>query len=116
MGNLIPPTGSPRDVFLHVKKDKIEETHDFLSEELKEKSKILRTEEAIEMNLFGIGKPTKEFIDRIGNLLILPYNNNTVWYEHLEGRKFDSLGHHGGLNKEEMLIPFAVANLSELIV
>lgn len=116
IGNLIPPSGSPRDVFLHVKQDKIEEMHDFLSEELKEKSKILKTDEAIEMNLFGIGKPTKEFIDRIGNLLILPYNNHTVWYEHLEGRRFDSLGHHGGLNKEEMLIPFAVANLSELIL
>ncbi|MCW3976287.1 MAG: alkaline phosphatase family protein, partial [Candidatus Bathyarchaeota archaeon] len=37
-GNLIPPTGSPRDVFLHIKQDKIEEMYDFLSEELKEKA------------------------------------------------------------------------------
>ncbi len=115
IGNIIHPTGSPRDIFLHIREDKLEKMFDFLSKKFKDKAQILRTEEAIKMNLFGTGEPIEEFYDRIGNLLILPYGNNTIWYEHIEGKKFEALGHHGGLSREEMLIPFAIANLSDLI-
>jgi len=108
------PTGSPRDVFLHIEQDRLEEIYDFLSKKFDGKAKIMMAEDAISLNLFGIGKPTSEFKDRIGNLLILPYRNNTIWFEHIKGKKFDSLGHHGGLSKNEMLVPFALANLSDL--
>jgi len=111
---VILPTGSPRDVFLHVKPEKVEEVREFLSQKLGEKAEIMETDEAIEKGLFGTGKPKDEFFDRVGNLLILPHKNHTIWYEHPKGRKFDLLGHHGGLNKEEMLVPFAIAKLSML--
>lgn len=111
---VILPTGSPRDVFLHVKPDKVHEIRGFLSQKLGEQAEIMETEEAIEKGLFGTGKPKDEFFDRVGNLLILPHKNHTIWYEHPKGRKFDLLGHHGGLNKEEMLVPFAIAKLSTL--
>jgi len=62
----------------------------------------------------NIGKPKKEFFDRIGDILILPYKHNTIWYEHIKGKKLEFLGHHGGLSEEEMLIPFAIAKLSDL--
>jgi hypothetical protein len=67
------------------------------------------------MGLFGKGKPKKEFYERVGNLLILPYKNHTIWYEHIKGKKFDLLGHHGGLSEDEMLVPFAIAKLSNLL-
>jgi predicted AlkP superfamily pyrophosphatase or phosphodiesterase len=110
----ILPTGSPRDVFLHIKPDKLENIFNLLSHKLKEKAKVMKTQEAIEKGLFGLGKPKKEFIERAGNLLILPYKNNTIWYEYSKGKKFDLLGHHGGLSKDEMLVPFGIAMLSDL--
>lgn len=113
-GKAILPTGSPRDVFLHIKPEKVQEVRGFLSQKLGEKAEVIEIEEAIERGLFGIGKPKDEFFNRIGNLLILPHKNHTIWYEHPKGRKFDLLGHHGGLSREEMLVPFAVANLSTL--
>ena len=76
---------------------------------------MTRTKDAIKTGLFGIGKPDKKFYDRVGDLLILPYNNHTVWYEHVKGKKIRFLGHHGGLSKDEMLVPFAIAKLSELL-
>jgi len=45
----------------------------------------------------------------------LPYKNYTVWYNFAKEKKFDLLGHHGGLSREEVLVPFGVARLSELI-
>ena len=111
---IILPTGSPRDVFLHIKPDKIEEIRDFLSQELKEKAEIIETKDAINNGLFGTGKPKDEFLSRIGNLLILPHADHTIWYKHPMGRTFDLLGFHGGLNSDEMLVPFASAKISTL--
>jgi len=111
---LILPVGSPRDIFLHIEKSKLNEAYNFLSNKLKGKAEVTKIEEATKMGLFGIGKPKKEFYDRAGNLLILPYKNNTIWYEHIKGKKFDLFGMHGGLSEEEMLVPFGVAKLSEL--
>ncbi len=113
-GNVILPTGSPRDVFLHVQPDKVHEIREYLSQKLGEKAVIMDTKEEIERGLFGKGEPRTEFIDRVGNLLILPKKNHTIWYKHPNGRKFDLLGHHGGLSREEMLVPFAMAKLSTL--
>jgi predicted AlkP superfamily pyrophosphatase or phosphodiesterase len=111
----ILPTGSPRNVFLHIEQSKLDKMYNFLSKKLKEKAKVVKTEEAIKMGLFGKGKPRKEFYDRVGNLLILPYKNHTTWYEHIKGKKFDLLGHHGGLSEDEMLVPFAITKLSNLL-
>jgi plasmid stabilization system protein ParE len=109
------PTGSPRDVFLHIEPDRLEEIHDYLVQELGDQAYILKVTDAIEMNLFGGGQTHNSFHDRIGNLLILPRGNHTIWFEHVKGEKFSLKGHHGGLHKEEMLIPFAAANLANLI-
>jgi len=114
-GKPILPIGGPRDVFLHIKPEKLEETLDFLRQELRGKAEILKTNEALKMGLFGTGKVKKEFLDRIGNLLILPYKNKTVWYKYPRIKPHKFLGHHGGLSEEEMLVPFAIAKLSDLL-
>jgi hypothetical protein len=113
-GKTILPTGSARDVFLHVKEEKLTETQELLTEKLGSKAKIVETKDALNKGLFGRGKITKEFIDRAGNLLILPYRNETVWFEHFPNMKYNPVGQHGGLNEEEMLVPLAVTKLSDL--
>jgi len=114
-GKPILPTGSARDVFLHIKPAKLDETYNFLSKKLQGKAKVMKTNEATEIGLFGIGKPIKRFLERVGDLLVLPYDNHTVWYEHIKGKKVYSLGYHGGLNENEMFVPFSVTKLSELL-
>lgn len=113
-GKRILPVGSPRDVFLHVREEKLEETRDLLSSMLAEKAKVIEVEKAIRMGLFGLGYASERFLERAGNLLILPYRNETIWVDCSEGRKANFAGHHGGLNKEEMLVPFAIAKLDSL--
>ena len=110
----IPPTGSPRDIFLHIKEDKLEKTKDTLTQQLCSKAQVLETSKAVKAGLFGIGEAPQEFFDRAGNLLILPYDKETIWFSNPEGRKITFWGHHGGLNSEEMLVPFAAVNLNDL--
>ncbi len=122
-GNPILPAGSPRDVFLHV--SEVEETRAYLSAKLRGRATTLATEDAMEMGLFGQNRPAKRFQDRVGDLIILPHKKDTIWYNYrkdlrrirqyrAQSGRFDLLGHHGGLSKDEMMIPFGVARLSDL--
>jgi len=113
-GRPILPTGSPRDVFLHIDNKKINSVYSFLKKELEGKAQILTSGEALEKHLFGEGVVTEKFLSRLGNLLILPSRNNSVWYEHVKGAKFKHHGHHGGLSSEEMVVPLVTSYLSAL--
>ena len=113
-GKRILPTGSARDVFLHVKEEKLTETRELLVEKIGAKAKIVETKEAINDGLFGLGDIGNQFLDRVGNLLILPYRNETVWFEHFKDIKYNPVGQHGGLNEKEMLVPLAISRLNNL--
>jgi predicted AlkP superfamily pyrophosphatase or phosphodiesterase len=113
-GQRIWPWGSPRDVFLRVQEDRLDETAAWLTKRLAGKATVITTSEALQRQLFGVGKIHPRFKQRVGNLLILPTHDHLIWFEHLKGKKFRLRGMHGGLRPDEMLIPFAAANLAML--
>lgn len=114
-GEIIPPWGElPRTVFLAIEDGKLEETSDFLTKELKGTARVFKTAEAIEDGLFGVGNPHPRFERRVGDILLVPERNKTLWYE-LPGREMPLVkSTHGGLSPEEMLVPFAAAKISDL--
>ena len=61
-----------------------------------------------------MNNPSRRFVDRAGDILILPRMNNLVWYEHIKGQSFDLRGMHGGLTEKELLIPFAISRLDRV--
>lgn len=111
-GKIILPVGSPREVFLHVKEEKIRETSEFLSEKIGSKARVVETKDMVRNGLFGLGEVSNDFLERVGNLLILPYRNETVWFKHTDCMRYK--GYHGGLSEKEMIVPFAVAELDKL--
>jgi len=97
------PAGSPRDMFLYVKEEFLNEAFSYLSKKLNDIALVYKTVDLIKEGFFG-EKISNNFLKRVGNLVILPYKNKTVWwYEKgvFEQRHF---GHHGGLSGEEMKI------------
>lgn len=113
MGEIILPTGSARDVYLHIEEKRLKEIFQHLKNKLKNKADVIYTNEAIALGLFGQNKVDDKFKNRLGNLMLLPYKNHTIWREY-KGKKFEHLGHHGGLNKEEMNIPISICSLEEI--
>lgn len=111
---IIPPSGSPRDVYLHVKEDKMGKVLKILTQKLLGKALVLKTEEAIKAGLFGSGNMHHEFVNRVGNILLLAIGNNTIWYHFAPGKNFAYQGYHGGLSEEEMKVPFICTRLSSL--
>jgi hypothetical protein len=116
-GKPILASGGMRDLFLFVRPEKLDTTKRFLEDLLRGTADVWHTQEAFDKGLFGINAPTQRFKERVGNLLILPYDDETVWGSHrADGQREKShlLGHHGGLSPTEMFIPFGAVKLDAL--
>jgi predicted AlkP superfamily pyrophosphatase or phosphodiesterase len=100
-GQLLVPAGSPRDMFLYIREDLLEEAQMFLTARLEGRAVVVRTEKLIEGGYFG-PEISSRFRERVGNLVILPYPYESVWWYEKGKHEQRFYGHHGGLTPEEM--------------
>ncbi len=100
-GQLLAPGGSSRDLFLYIKEEYTETAIEELKKVLNNKAEIYPVNELLEKGLFG-RDPSGKLKDRLGNICILPYEKESVfWWG--EGKYEQKMyGHHGGLTPEEM--------------
>lgn len=100
-GQLLVPAGAARDMFLYIKEDLLDEARGFLAPRLEGKADVVKTEELIDNGYFG-DEVSSRLRERVGNLVILPYRYESVWW--YEKGKFEQrfYGHHGGLTPQEM--------------
>ena len=98
-------------MFLYVKEEYEQQAIDELQQKLARRAEIYRTKELVEKHFFGLEAPSTALLERLGNIVILPYKYETVWW--YEEGKFEMhfQGHHGGLTPEEMEIPLLVLPL-----
>ena len=100
-GQLLVPAGSPRDMFLYIRDDMLDEAQVFLAKRLAGKADVVKTEALIADGYFG-PEVSSRLRERVGNLVILSYRYESVWW--YEKDKFEQkfYGHHGGLTPQEM--------------
>lgn len=100
-GQLLVPAGSARDMFLYIKDNLLDEAQAFLTHRLEGKADVVKIESLIADGYFG-DEISSRFRERVGNLVILPYRYESVWW--YEKDKFEQrfYGHHGGLTPQEM--------------
>jgi hypothetical protein len=104
LGELIVPAGSARDFFLYIKDGRVDEAQAFLASRLEGLAEVRKITGMMDTGYFGpIVSP--KLRGRAGDLVILPYRGQSVWW--YEKDKFEQkfYGHHGGLTKEELEIP-----------
>src|SRR5271157_278952 len=105
-GELLVPAGSCRDMFLYIKGVWLVEALRVLREKLHDKAIVLTTQELIEQGYFGQKYISDALAGRLGNIVILPFEGECVWWYEKGLFEVSFLGHHGGLTKQEMEIPF----------
>lgn len=105
-GNMIVPAGSARDMFLHIKDDLLNEAQTFLSSRLEGVADVVKVQTLINEGYFG-ETISETFLARVGNLVILPYRYQSVWWYEQDKFTMDYYGHHGGLTRQEMETPLA---------
>jgi Type I phosphodiesterase / nucleotide pyrophosphatase len=109
-GKTIWPSGSPRDMFLHVEAERRIGVHDILAERLAGIADVLPIERAIAEGLFGAMPVCAELRRRLGDLLILPHLGHFIWWRE-PGIVDNTLhGHHGGLAVEELVTVLGVVD------
>jgi len=108
-GNPIYPNGSPRDVFLHIKPERFEKVLGLLTRALSDRALVKPVDWAVCEGLFGERTVGGELRRRLGDILILPYGGNFIWWRepHLMSNSFH--GHHGGLSREELVTVIAAS-------
>ena len=104
-GHILTPGGSPRDVFLYVREEYVGRAQTLLRKMLGGRADVLRIEQLIEAGLFGTKEPSPDFMKRVGNLVILPRGDETVWWYEKGKLELKHNGLHGGLSRDEMEIP-----------
>ncbi len=107
-GQLLVPAGSARDMFLHVKPDRLDEAIALLRRGLSGIASVSRVQDYIDQGYFGPTAPSQAFMKRVGNVLILPEPFQTVWWHEHDKFAMNFAGHHGGLTPAEMEIPLLV--------
>ena len=105
------PAGSPRDFFLHLREDSFAEALGAIRDAVADVAEVRPVGDLVAAGYFGDAPPSRRFLDRVGNAVILPRPGRAVWW-YEEGR-FESRhpGDHGGLSPEEMEIPFGVLSI-----
>jgi hypothetical protein len=89
-------------MFLYIQDEHLDAAHDLLTRQLEGHADVFYTQALIEQGLFGPGQPAQRFLDRVGNLVILPYAHQTVWWYERDVFEQFFRGHHGGLSRDEM--------------
>jgi predicted AlkP superfamily pyrophosphatase or phosphodiesterase len=102
-GQLLIPAGSARDMFLYIQEHLLDEAETFFAKRLEGRADVVKAASLIEAGYFGT-EISPRFRERVGNLVILPYPNETVWWYERERFEQRFYGHHGGLTPEEMEI------------
>lgn len=109
-GQTIYPNGSPRDIFLHVKPERHDDTLRVLKRQLDGVAEVMAMDEALGQGLFGPEPVGDELRRRLGDILVLAHDGQFVgWREPgLIENHFN--GHHGGLAANELISVFGVTD------
>ncbi len=106
-GSLVVPGGSCRDFFLYIRDGQVDEAREFLASRLEGRAEVWKVAEMIAEGYFG-PRISPEFRLRAGDLVILPYQGESVWWYEKDRFNQKYYGHHGGLTAAEMEIPLLI--------
>lgn len=100
-GNILRFGGNRRDLCLYVQDPHVDEVVRGLASALEGVAEVYPMQELIDAGLFGPAQ-SKRLMDRLGNVMILPYEGEAVfWFE--DGKFVNKeRGSHGGLSAQEM--------------
>ena len=99
------PAGAARDYFLYIKDGLSGRGAAFFAERLDGVARVYRTADLLAAGFFGPLPPSDLLLARLGNLVILPYRGQSVWWYEKDRFEQKFYGHHGGLTPQEMQVP-----------
>lgn len=109
-GQTIYPNGSPRDLFLHVKPERRDDTLSVLKRQLDGVAEVMTIDQALGQGLFGAEPIGDELRRRLGDILVLAHDGQFVGWREPGLMENHFNGHHGGLAANELISVFGVTD------
>lgn len=104
----MPLSGEPRAVYCYVKPQKIKQFENYVKTKLANACEMHKSEELIRKNYFGLYEPNEKLKDRIGDYTLIMKDNFIMKDLVLGEEQNIFVGNHGGVSKEEMLVPLVI--------
>lgn len=104
----ILPTGENRFIYFFLRPGQTEAVREYVDRTFMKQFAFIDPGYAVEAGLFGPGMPHPRLRDRLGDLIGVSRGDNYLWWAANEN---PIIGRHGGLLREEMLVPFFAAAL-----
>jgi len=103
-GRPLAPAGSSRDLFLHTRPGSHDQVRTTLQSLLDGKAEVRSVAGLIEEGIFG-STVSETFRERVGDLVVLPYPGEAVYWNDPPRFTQPYFGQHGGLTHAEMEVP-----------
>jgi hypothetical protein len=103
-GRPLAPAGSSRDLFLHTRSGRHDHVRTTLQALLEGSAEAHSVSELIEHGIFG-PVVSERFRERVGDIVVLPYRGEAVYWSDPPRFTQPYYGQHGGLSHAEMEIP-----------
>ena len=108
----LPLCGEGRVAYCYVHPDKAKQFEKYVRRNLNRYCHIFKSQELIDKNYFGLYAPNPKLHDRIGDYVLI-FKENYIIKDTLpvkKKKKKENIGHHGGISRQEMLVPLILVN------
>jgi len=108
----IPLSGEARTRYVYVRPGKVKEFEHIVNKRLSKFCWCFKSEDLVKDHLFGLGKPNKKLLDRIGDYILVMKEDYTL-RDKLANSQINRTfmkGVHGGVSDDEMFVPLVVVS------
>ncbi|MCK9330439.1 MAG: alkaline phosphatase family protein [Candidatus Cloacimonetes bacterium] len=102
---ILPLCGEPRVPYCYIRPSKKEQFEHAVNDHLSPFCDRYTLNDVLSRPLYGLGKRNPKLADRIGDEILIMKENYILTDNILNEKNKDFIGFHGGLTKDEMLVP-----------
>jgi predicted AlkP superfamily pyrophosphatase or phosphodiesterase len=104
----LPLCGESRLTYCYVHPSKAKQFEEYVMTKLKKYCWMFKSEDLIRRKWFGLFKPNDKLADRVGDYTLVMKKDYSLKDFLITEKEHFNLGSHGGVSKEEMLVPLIV--------
>jgi predicted AlkP superfamily pyrophosphatase or phosphodiesterase len=104
----LPLCGDSRTAYCYVHTSKAKQFEYYVKTKLGRFCWVFKREDIIRKNYFGLFKPNPKLFDRIGDYVLIMKDNYLLKDSLLNQKRHFHIGNHGGVSRNEMIVPLVV--------
>ena len=105
----LPLCGEGRVAYCYVRPSKTKQFEKYVKTKLKKYCSLHKSQDLIDKHYFGLFEPNPKLFDRVGDYVLICKENYIIKDSIIQVKKRKPhIGHHGGVSKEEMLVPLII--------